>query len=1699
MPIYEVFKEDTGITLELEGDRPPKKEDLERAFAFHGQQKYPNAPVLQEPTSLYEKAKSVAPSLARLASPLGYGRPTSQDVATAGRVLQQVSEAPGMLIDKALGRDTYRKPEEMLDAASRIEREGIMALGSASTEKRERAARIGRSLGETVSEYTPIPEYVTRPAGEVLGQVSADLLSPMNVMGLGIAGAARQAVRIPALVAGTEFAESTTPAAVRAAQIADLTRTSETALAVDQVAKAIPRLLVPEITRGSAESAGIALQTISDPNATAEEKLKASFEATIGTLFAAGLGAEVARSLGVRGKNVTQVDVLNDLASKKKTVGEAIGQVSGLLDQMERIVPVENLKTQFRKYINELNPDEPFVYSKEPVGEGPRSRSRFVPDEERVALEKENAFVEQQKKSQEANQQAALERSAEASGTPLKTVAEIFENRNRPPVMERKPSVNPEEASAVRRENVTPEAVDLLASIDAGGVPSVITIKLERILNENGITVTGSDTPNTAINRLRQKLDQPPVIKAEAAMPREGTPLRSVEDLLAERLRTRDERIAVEAESARPETLTTAEGVQAQRAGERQALRERAAAIRKVLGRREFTAEELMRGEPTPEVPAEPVRSGEIITPEFTVERPAPREGGKLSAREAIEAEGTPLRSVDDILAERLRVRDEGIAAQRQPAAQTSTPLETVEQKLSRALNEKDTRLAAEAMSEALESGAARGEPVKVTRSSIEKSLGIGKKRAGQSAAREIIFNEVWDKALQETQGKFRQKAEGIAQKLEGLRTEVDVGLGANPFPQLMGAAWNGALMVAQAVIRAGGSVADGVAAGIRYARQNFKGKFDDAEFGSQLARLIERPSPVQVPPGMQPRRFAERVAAAPGVPPQIREAVAESPRASYKKQSFDEIKQQASISSTADLLLDVADSKSNTKTVSGLELALRLIDEGLDQKAIKQFLDLAEEGTRAGQIIAQYKLFKSATKEGIILLVGKDLAKQGKTLLPEQATKLGDAMDAYKAASDKAKKASLTLTEAANTGDKNAQITAARDLDLANALKESADVELVKQISRINPSALADLYLSLVQGSVQGTVSLIGNASGAALSLLLGEPAKMLAYGIDQNLFGGKLGNTYGLRARTTTRLNSLRKSLPEGLKILWKGSEYNPYEIGTNIGTPLNFQRAARNLYDGLFNGAKDVPKLRNLFEATLGIYPDVIFRINQAVDNVFRSGERAALIEEIGKRRGLTDDQLNVAQRDPNLYLITDKAFEKGAKGFTADDIGYIEFESARSVLQQSNDITDFASGLNRTIRTKRPNFYIPWRIFTLFQKTPINFAAEAISYTPVGAFNILGDWKNLTPKERNLAASKLLIGSMVIAGWNKLYDKGIITPNLDTPGETNKARELAQSGGVMPPGTINTSGLYRYLKGEDPRFQPGDSVKDLAKFGTAGGLGMMVGTARRLQEKSRDNKMDWLAVGGNVVFSAANFVVRQGFLDGVSGFIKALSNEGGSALESLTKKFLSTATSPLHPGIMANFMRAQREFVPVTTGDSVIRSFANEMDQKYSSLPFVDGKKLPLKRDIWGEAVEQTPKGSNPWTYQFLNSWRSRAIDADPLNASIYQVWRKTADNRAIPSMPNPQITDGKVTFEELTPEQYDRYAQLVGFWRRKNAEVALGSRGYIQGSDDLKIHFLNQAYDRGIAIGKYRFLKELRKSGEILTPLAKRQGFQLESE
>jgi len=1448
MPIYQITNDATGVTLELEGDKDPTQEDINKAFAFAGKQKYPNAPVLEAPPSLYEKAKSVAPAFARIAAPFAFGTPMPQDLATVGRTIQQV---------------TGGEPKQgMLEGASRIDKEGIMALLSASPEKRELGASLGAKAADIARIVTPglraVPESVTRPAGEVAGQVAADLLSPMNLMTLGIAGAAGEAARIPrSVAAATEsFAEATAPSAARAAQIADLTRAGEAARATEQVGQAIPAVLAPEVTRGAAESTGVALQTIADPEATPEQKLKASYEAAIGTLFAAGLGTQVARSFGMRGKGVTQADVLDNLASRKQTVGEAIGQVSGLIDQMDRIVPVRDLKTQFRELIAEMNPDEPFIYQPEVIGEGPR------------------------------------------------------------------------------------------AQVEGGMIP-----------------------------------------------PREA----------------------------------------------------------------------------------------EVA--------PAP--------------EGTALRSTEDILAERLRARDERIAAEQQAAAATSTPLETVDQKLSRALKERDTRLAAEAVAETLESGAAQGEPARVTRKKVEQAIGIGRKEVGLPVAEETIFNEVWNKALEETQGKFRQKAETVAQKLEGLRAEIEPGVGANPFPQLMGSAWNGALTVAQEIIRAGGTVADGVAAGLRYAQQNFKEKFDENEFSNQLSLTIERPSAIQAPPKMEPRAFAERVAAAPGVPPVIREAVAKSPRASYLQQNVEQVVDQVSVATPDQLNADIGNAKSNTRVASGMELFNRYLNEGRTQEAIDLSLKLAESGTTWGQLINQFKLLKSASREGVIQLVAKSMDERGRKLTPEQATKLGDSMDQYRGSVDAVKRAEIKLKDAVNKNDINGIKVNSGLLDMADALKSESDVALNEQIARLNPSTATDLFISMVQGSVMSPISIIRNVVGNTINIPLRELADVTASGIDMALSGNK-NNSYNIRARTLDRIKAFGNALPQAKKVLLKGSSAMPYELGTDIGNPLNFTRAWGNLFDAMSGKYPDAPIARNLVEATLGAIPDVFLRLSQATDVPFRSADRARIIAEIGRQRGLTEAQIKLATRDPKLMAISDEASAAGQRGFTPDDLGLIEHESAKSVFQQENFGTRMVAGINRFIKEEAgPAGYIPYRLISLFQKTPINVVAETMQFTPAALLQGF-NWKNLTPRQRNIAVGRLIVGTMVGGAYAYLYDKGVVTPNLDTPGETNKARELAKSGGVMPPGTLNVSGLRRLVRGGDPTFKPGDTVKDLSALGTSGAIGLMVGSAKRLQERSPNDDPDFLSLGKGAALSGINFVMNQQFLKGTSDFIKLMSEESGNSLDRWIKNLAVTAASPVAPAILGVIRRSRREYLPAIGNEGFIKDTTNELNQRFASLGLqIPGTKdpnaMPVRRDLWGEPVRQTPKSENPWAYNLLSASKSREIDADPLNASIYSTWRRTADNKAIPSVPNPKITYGNKTYERLTPEQYDRYTQLVGFWRRSLAERAYLSGAYQQNGDDARIKLLNQAYDKGAEIGKYRFLKELRESGQNLTPIAARRGFQQPSE
>jgi hypothetical protein len=56
---------------------------------------------------------------------------------------------------------------------------------------------------------------------------------------------------------------------------------------------------------------------------------------------------------------------------------------------------------------------------------------------------------------------------------------------------------------AEQQRTLTPEAEELLKSVEAGGTPAMMTNNLKRIAKENGIEVTPKDTPNSVIDKLQ--------------------------------------------------------------------------------------------------------------------------------------------------------------------------------------------------------------------------------------------------------------------------------------------------------------------------------------------------------------------------------------------------------------------------------------------------------------------------------------------------------------------------------------------------------------------------------------------------------------------------------------------------------------------------------------------------------------------------------------------------------------------------------------------------------------------------------------------------------------------------------------------------------------------------------------------------------------------------------------------------------------------------------------------------------------------------------------------------------------------------------------------------------------------------------------------------------------------------------------------
>lgn len=839
---------------------------------------------------------------------------------------------------------------------------------------------------------------------------------------------------------------------------------------------------------------------------------------------------------------------------------------------------------------------------------------------------------------------------------------------------------------------------------------------------------------------------------------------------------------------------------------------------------------------------------------------------------------------------------------------------------------------------------------------------------------------------------------------------------------------------------------------------------------------------------GEKMRKFSARVGSSKSVPEDVRKSVLKNPRSTYDPQVVQDEAVAASTKSPIELAGDVTNPDSNTSTLSGLELVKRAFTAGDTKGGEEMLLQLAAKGTQMGQLINQYKLLVSAVPQHITTITDMMLQAKGYDPMPpaEKERITGLSKTAIDAENNR-KKADQAYIAAPSKETWDAVAD-------ASAKSEQATHDLDYAIARKAPKNFSDTIVAIGQGNLITPISQVANVVGNAGKLFYEVPVNAVASVLDavESAVTGKPRSiVWTPVGGASARLMALKEAAGVSKEILLSGSDTAHIEAGQYGGTKLNAIRAWRDLFN-IYRKQTDLPtkdgkvpladSTKLFIEGTFGIPADVMLRGLGAMDAAFRFPERARLVYEAAIRSGRTPEEAMRATKRPELFL-------------SKKDLKQVEFDASRSVYQQNNLATEAVAGFNNVLR-KVPGLYVLSKIVVPFQKTPINVAAELISYTPAGLAKAVYAAAKGNRREANLSISKVIVGTMGIAAADWMFSKGVISPPLDAEDEAQKTRLGAED--VLPAGHINITGLKRAIAGEDGTPKPGDDVRDMRRLGMIGGIAYLTSYARRQVEKKRTGET---RLGSEIATTApavlAQWTVNQSFLQGVSQFVKSFTSADGG--EKWLQSMVETISAFPMPNTIPAISRAIRESKPEFRDDNAIQAIGNKLNERANALGFNVGfgkntKDLPVKVDLWGRPVAQTPKGANPWVYNFFDITKSREIPDDAVAVTLYNLWRKTGDSAVFPSLPERILT---IKGQQSEPLSYDLYQQLatrVGQARRQRVERLMDLPAFHALPDGKKIEYLkDEVYQKGRDIGMTQFLRDLQAQGITLERRKTRRG------
>jgi hypothetical protein len=537
-----------------------------------------------------------------------------------------------------------------------------------------------------------------------------------------------------------------------------------------------------------------------------------------------------------------------------------------------------------------------------------------------------------------------------------------------------------------------------------------------------------------------------------------------------------------------------------------------------------------------------------------------------------------------------------------------------------------------------------------------------------------------------------------------------------------------------------------------------------------------------------------------------------------------------------------------------------------------------------------------------------------------------------------------------------------------------------------------------------------------------------------------------------------------------------------------------------------------LLDLAEGTLGVAPEVVFRLLNVTDKPFRKATYNAVVSELVEaelenEKKVLETKKNLTDEEKQLLADINSGVEfKRRMVISGDEITeQAKYEAAAAVFQNKNILVEGVEALtgkiakiisekgkNKTVNkqenklteaaksiAKGSGKILGTTVFP-FINMPLNWGTEVFMLSnPIVPIMVGGFMASKgDTRKANQYFGKAVLGMILTQGVGWLIANGLINGSGSDDDDKEKTGTFGLKKGYN---RINISAYKRVMAGGSPQWQEGDYTREYYQMGIMGA----VANAHANTYEKYGQASDFLTGTMNEMFGSIRTSLNMPMVQSANMWLDAFAKGDERSASKILVNTANALKAPFFPATV-------RKAILANNSEEVLRITKDESVSKWIENTYKDqlgiGKDIPLRYTVWGQPIRKTPKGENAWVYNLFDITKGMEINNDYFGLELYQLHDELRkSNPELAKDVLPSTVDNNVSYlgvnHKLTSAEQSEFQLLVGRNQRTLAEIymadnLLDSDGnkvkYSDATNEQKAANLKAIYEVSLKEGKAQF-------------------------